>query len=51
MALKHPHGPARSADDLAVQTVFTLEGDRIPDTGCRTPSSRPMWRTRSSTTS
>jgi glutamate decarboxylase len=30
MSLKHPKAAATSSDDLAVQTVFTLEGDNIP---------------------
>ena len=30
MTLKHPKAPPGPTDDLAVQTVFTLEGDNIP---------------------
>ena len=30
MTLKHPKAPAGPEHDLAVQTVFTLEGDNIP---------------------
>ncbi len=30
MALKHPSARVERSDDLAIQTVFTLEGDRLP---------------------
>ena len=30
MTLKHPDAPAGPTADLAIQTVFTLEGDNIP---------------------
>jgi glutamate decarboxylase len=30
MALKHPDAPSSPATELAIQTVFTLEGDNIP---------------------
>ncbi len=30
MTLKHPDAPAGPTSDLAIQTVFTLEGDTIP---------------------
>ena len=30
MTLKHPKAPQGPTDDLAVQTVFTLEGDNMP---------------------
>ena len=30
MPLKHPKAPTGLTDDLAIQTVFTLEGDTIP---------------------
>ena len=52
MPLKHPKAPTGLTDDLAIQTVFTLEGDTIPRHALREEElPRRTSPTRSSTTS